>query len=334
MNIITKILSLEVTELCNLSCKHCLDGKSCNVVMSDEVIEGIFREVCIVDELLLTGGEVFLAYDRVKRVLELARKYDVKISRCSIITNGCIYDERIYRLLDEYFHDDYSIYISSDDFHEKSISRIYNGDGVSNNPSLYPKSMDDVNNNMLRHVLNAHFKGFKELGDKLINVGRAKNIDAPKFDFEVIGYFYDFFKDFLMVGPVIFISAGGYITEGNDEIEHYRDGSIGNVLNDSISNSIIRGGLHMQYNDPKDFWLFLTRREDDYRHLKGKHYILEDGHMKEIEINIDESYKEEMKRFMEFMKSCKSGDDMLKKILTYDFSKYPYDLSLIDHMES
>lgn len=62
MNILTDVLVLEVTQLCNLTCKHCLKGKSCSVFMSDEIIYNTFKEVKIVNTLLLTGGEVFLAY--------------------------------------------------------------------------------------------------------------------------------------------------------------------------------------------------------------------------------------------------------------------------------
>lgn len=331
MKIITKILSLEVTELCNLNCRHCLAGKSCNLTMSDDVIRNVFKEVKVVEELLLTGGEVFLAYDQVKKVLKISSECGAKILNCSIVTNGCIYDERIYKLLDEYFNDDYSIYVSNDDFHDKSIMRIYNKEGKSDNPCLAPRNIQDIKNNMLQHLENPHFGGYKNLGDKLIDVGRAKNLDMPKHEFEVMGYFYDFYKDYLMVGPVLFVSADGYITEGNDEIEHYEKGSIGNVLRESISDSVIRGGQHIKCNDQKEFFEFLARREYEYQSLKGRHYIYEDGKMKEINIKRDESHFEEIMRLQEFINSLENEDDLFKKVLSYDFSKYPYDLSLVDH---
>ena len=40
-----------------------------------------------------------------------------------MLTNGTIYDGRIYELLDEYFGKNYQVGISDDDFHDKSIKK-------------------------------------------------------------------------------------------------------------------------------------------------------------------------------------------------------------------
>lgn len=76
------------------------------------------------ETLDLSGGEVFLGYEQIKMLLEIAKPKGVMIKYCSVITNGTIYDSRIYEILDEYFGENYQVGISDDDFHDKSIRRI------------------------------------------------------------------------------------------------------------------------------------------------------------------------------------------------------------------
>lgn len=326
----TNILSLEISEYCNLDCKHCMNGKSCHVYMSDEVIRATFKNINVVEELLLTGGEVFLCYERVKRVLEIAREEDVEILSCSIITNGCVYDERIYKLLDDYFKDEYVVHISNDDYHDKSIMRIYQGKKASGNPELAPATIEEVRANMLKHMERKSFGEFKELGSRLINVGRAKNIEGSKHPFEVMGYFYQEFPKYFLLGPVVFVSANGYVCEGNDEIDCYEKHSIGNILEEDIKTMVMRGGIEKHFEDPNDFFNFLEERMHSYDTLVGPHYHIIDGKMVEVDIVRDNSYQEEMKRFIKFMDEAPLSTE---RILAYDFFKYPYDLSLTEHIE-
>lgn len=326
----TKILSLEVSEYCNLDCKHCMNGKCANVYMSDDVIRAVFKNINVVEELLLTGGEVFLCYERVKRILEIAREEGANILSCSIVTNACVYDERIYELLDEYFGDEYVVHISNDDYHDKSIMRTYQGTEVSKNPELAPSTIEEVRANMLKHMERDSFGEFKELGSRLINVGRAKNIEGSKHPFEVMGYFYQEFPKYFLLGPVVFVSATGEVCEGNDEIDRYKEHSIGNILEEDIKTMVRRGGIGKKYDDPDDFFHFLEKRMHDYDTLAGPHYHIIDGRMVEVEIVRDNRYKEEMQRFIQFLQEAPVTTE---RILTYDFSKYPYDLSLTEHVE-
>ncbi len=326
----TKFLSLEVSEYCNLDCKHCMNGKSCHVYMSDDVIRATFKSINVVEELVLTGGEVFLCYERVKRILEIAREEGAKILSCSIVTNACVYDEKIYKLLDDYFGDEYVVHISNDDYHDKSIMRTYQGTEASRNPELAPSTIEEVRVNMLKHMERKSFGDFKELGTRLINVGRAKNIEGSKHSFEVMGYFYQEFPEYFLLGPVVFISATGYVCEGNDEIDSYKEHSIGNVLEEDIKTMVRRGGIRKNYKAPDDFFHFLGERIHNYDTLAGPHYHIIDGRMVEVELIRDNRYKEEIERFIQFLGEAPVTTD---RILTYDFSKYPYDLSLTEHME-
>ncbi len=335
MHIITNILSLEVTQMCNLDCKHCLQGKSCAVFMKDEVIYNTFKEIKVVKTLVLTGGEVFLAYNTIKRVFEIAKELNTKILSCEIVTNSCIYDQRIYDLLDAYFGNNYSIFISMDDFHDKSIERIYKDKKIpSKNPELNPNTLEEVVRNMEKHLNNPHFASFKTLGNKLINVGRAKEItNSMKYEYCVVGYFYNFYKQTLLVGPVIFVDANGYIGDGDSEIELREKESLGNVCQESIANCVLNGGIKENFTNLSEFYYFCDKRLKNYYLLADnqKYYRIENKKMKEIEIIKDTSYKEELKQFTKFLSSVNSSEDLFQKIWNYDFSQYPYDLSVVDH---
>lgn len=123
-------------------------------------------------------------------LLEIAKQKDVTIEYCSMLTNGTVYDERIYKLLDEYFEKNYQIGISNDDFHDKSIKRIY-GKNLedSENPDLHPLSVNDVKNKM----------GY---------------------------YFNSISPTALLVGPMIFVGADGFISDINSDLDKRSEQSL------------------------------------------------------------------------------------------------------------
>lgn len=150
--IATPHLGIELTQKCNLNCSHCFRGEAKNISISKDIIEKVFEEIKYVEVLDLFGGEVFLGYEQLKMLLEISKPKGVTIEYCSMLTNGTIYDDRIYALLDEYFGENYQVGISDDDFHDKSIRRIYGKNmNDSENPDLRPLSINDVKNNMSRH---------------------------------------------------------------------------------------------------------------------------------------------------------------------------------------
>ena len=61
-----KTMILELTRECNLACKHCFRGDSQNVYMDTKIIDYIFKNVCRINEFLLTGGEPLLALEQIK----------------------------------------------------------------------------------------------------------------------------------------------------------------------------------------------------------------------------------------------------------------------------
>lgn len=189
-------------------------------------------------------------------------------------------------------------------------------------------------NNTMKHLDNPHFASFKTLGNKLINVGRAKEITYfMKHEYSVIGYFYNYYKKYLLVGPIVYIDANGYIGDGDSEIELREKESLGNVCKDSIANCILNGGIKGNFTTLQEFYSFCDMRLEEHYSLNAdqKYYRIENKKMKEIEIIKDTSYEEEIRRFEEFLASLGRKKDLFQKIFDYDFSQYPYDLSIVDH---
>lgn len=338
--IITPHLGIELTQKCNLDCKHCFRGKATKLSITRLILEKVFDEVKYVDCLDLSGGEVFLAYDELKMLLEIAKEKKCKINHCSMLINGTIYDERIYNLLSEYFGDDFQIGISNDSFHDNSIARIY-GDSTnkSNNPELKPCNLEEVKNNMRKHILDDHCFGFQRVSRHLIENGRAETLDLPKKKFEAMGYYYGLYErkngsNVSMVGPMIFIGADGYISDINTDISKRKEQSIGNILNESIISSVKKGGIKKDFKDVEDFFTSMSQRELDYATHQGDHLIFKNNKMAYTTYVPDEQYMEEINRIPELINGLLDAGSQGKAheyLMSLDFSKYPHDLSRFEH---
>lgn len=272
-------------------------------------------------------------------VLETAKEKDVTIDYCSMLTNGTIYDSRIYELLDEHFGENYQIGISDDDFHDKSIKRIY-GKNLedSDEPDLHPTSVNDVKNNMSRHYFNEHCIGFQRVSNRLINNGRAINTQTPHKDFEAIGYYFNKISEkALLVGPMVFVGADGFVSDINSDIDKRKEQSLGNINEKSISDLVINGGIEIECKDIPEFFELMKKRETDFATHQGEHLGFKNGKMEHIEYKRDESYYKAMEDLPNFLnralKAIKEG--RLEEFIKNDenLKIYPHDLSQIDHEE-
>lgn len=119
-----KTLLLELTRECNLECKHCFRGDSQNVYMDLNIIDYIFKNVCRINEFLLTGGEPFLAVDQLKRISDNIAKENINVGNLIIVTNGTVLSENIIKMLLEMNkRTNLEIRISNDAFHELELDK-------------------------------------------------------------------------------------------------------------------------------------------------------------------------------------------------------------------
>lgn len=117
-------LVIEVTRRCNIACAHCMRGNAENLDISDEYIDSIMSQVGIIYGLALTGGEVSLAPDRLRYILDSAKRHKVKIGRVVLTTNGIQKSAELRDIFEEF--KEYAIIpqlteirISNDKFHTR-----------------------------------------------------------------------------------------------------------------------------------------------------------------------------------------------------------------------
>ena len=111
-------LHLEVTRRCTLECEHCFRGDSQNINIKAETLKNVFSNVDKIDKLLITGGEPFLAINELEEMIDLIKKYNVKIEKINIVTNGTVLSSKVLKVLKSLSQiSDLELSISFDIFH-------------------------------------------------------------------------------------------------------------------------------------------------------------------------------------------------------------------------
>lgn len=283
MHIYTPVLGIEISRKCNLNCAHCMRGISSNISISTDLIDRLFDEVILADMLVISGGEPFLCYEEIKSLCEIIKRKCVQISAVTIVTNGTVYDDRIYKVLEETF-DKVRVNISLDSFHTDSIREIYKVPlSKSTDPRLRPVCLDDIFDNIELHTENKNFGLIIGNPRKLIDMGRAVDVDYSKVPFEPIGYFWTDLSCFVQsenvlgVGPRIYMDALGYITEGNSSYDVREDMSIGNIGIRSLTEMVLENAIGLNVSTYQEFSEFIVSREDENYNRNGKLYTYRDN---------------------------------------------------------
>lgn len=158
-----KTMILELTRECNLACKHCFRGDSQNVYMDTKIIDYIFKNVCRINEFLLTGGEPLLALEQIKCIKDNIMKERINIGSTIIVTNGTVLTKDILNMLFQIdTRTDLEIRLSNDAFHLMEIKE----------KGLESKRKENIE--LLKSCFNVYVPEDKVyLVDR---VGRAKNL--------------------------------------------------------------------------------------------------------------------------------------------------------------
>jgi len=282
MYVLTPIVSIELSRRCNLDCAHCMRGNSENKSISIDLLNKFFDEVKSTNVLVISGGEPFMCYEEIKSLIGIIKIKKVLVPKVVIVTNGTIYDERIYKLLEENF-DEIEINISMDSYHMESISRRYDTQRESNDPRLHPVNLEDIIINLKLHKKSIYFGSIYGEHKYLIDTGRAAELDKPKKPFDALGYFYtDCIKDFIIAGPQIYLDALGYITDGNSEYASREEISIGNIRENTVSELLLKNAIKVKCSTPLEFDEFMQQREYNYQKYRGKNYCYQNNKVIEI----------------------------------------------------
>jgi hypothetical protein len=294
-------------------------GKSKNNKMTRTLLEKIFREIKFVKRLFLTGGEVFTCYEEIKTLFEIIKEKNVTVATVEITTNGTIYDERIYNLLEKYYKNNYFINISIDDYHEAAINE-------SSNKEL-------LKENILKHFEREYLPEITNLYTYLYNVGNAKTLDKPKFDFVSMGYHYCNIEDkILVVGPIIFIDSLGYISDGNTSYDMRESKSLGNINNTSLISSIMSNAVEFKSNNIKSAYKKLDLIEYNFNNFKGKYYDILNNKLVEVKFTKPTIVEEERNKFLKAISNIDLENSSIEEIMScLDFSTYPHDISQTYH---
>lgn len=221
-------LAMIVTQHCNLNCKHCLRGDRCDEKMSKEVIEKTLRQVAVIGNLCLCGGEPTLALDVIYQIFHYIVEHDILVYQVSVTINGTNYSPEFLTLLDyisDYIPDRNVVFaISSDQYHMQELERF-------NLLATYKA-------NIIQYSASPYFIGTRELDPKLklFREGNAENLDSAKtIDLRpldiIITYVNNDIKRLCCIGPMMAVNTAGIITEENaSNYNQYTKYNYGNVF--------------------------------------------------------------------------------------------------------
>lgn len=220
-------LMLIITSKCNFNCRHCLRGNGYTINMSKHMLDEVFKEIKYVDNLIITGGEPFIAKDELIDLLEILRKQKVSIEQFGFITNGTLYDEEIEIILDHYeeytksvatnccsrINPKYHGYIdlSDDEFHQEELIKISN--------NKYFENIEKLKNSK-------YFFGVKHLNNGIETSGNAINLVGDDYNFipPVTYKLYNYQnQEFNYLGPVVTIAPDGKLINCNSYAEMETD---------------------------------------------------------------------------------------------------------------
>lgn len=235
-------LALITTDDCNLNCAHCIRGKKCKKVISDEVIDKTFDNIVLTSTVAINGGEPTLAVDRIEKIMDAIIKRHIKLDEFTVTINGTIYSDELLRLLDEiekYIGDGLyvSFAISLDKYHVEEMKKL----GL----------MESFIENFNKYKENKHFVGTRDINFKLFREGNAVNlsekITVPLRPMKQ--YITYSKKGICCIGPLVTINTEGIVTECDASYDNQRTiYDYGNIFDDSIKNIVLNNGAEIVSN--------------------------------------------------------------------------------------
>jgi len=248
-------LEIQVIQKCNLNCDHCFRGKSTNKRITKEVAEKILENVKYSRCIMFSGGEVALAYNEIKMIIDIIKEKNIKIDYYQIITNGTIYNKKLLDLLKDNFESG-EIFLSCDYFHDKSIKE------------KYKSNLKLILRNLRKIVNDPHFKGINVLPKYIINSGNAKKLrDIYKVSDSAMGFIsYPHTingEHCLKVGPYVSFDVFGNLVDSSSTYELNDNNHYGNIFKDNLFDLILNNSIHI-CNDSNTFLEKLQIRNDEF----------------------------------------------------------------------
>lgn len=246
-------LILEVTRVCNMSCKHCLRGKSQNVYMTREMVDKTLEDIDSINGIVFTGGEPFLNLDIIEYTLEVVKQKGIFVGSFFIATNGKYYEPKQIEVCNAWME-----YIVSMNYDLKSsVSRkfayceeeLFNYSGIA--VSLDEFHEEIPMENYLKYRMLSYYTSIKEHLENekfhVIDEGSAHDNQIGTYhnsDFEVDicldNYDDEVTSENICIDGDLYISANGNVVGDCDmSYDHIDQISIGNIHDNSLLQIII-----------------------------------------------------------------------------------------------
>lgn len=177
-----KNLMINITERCNLTCKHCYITEKNQTDMELNKLLQLVRNFYDLQgiRLILTGGEPFL-YDELKSLLQ--KLTDIPLQKV-LLTNGILIPKQGQEIIDLLKSNHFEVFVSLDGLKESH--------NQFRNAKCFQDTIDGIKR-LLKHDISVsintmvhkeNFHEFDEMGQLLKSLGKIKNwaIDIPTFD--------------------------------------------------------------------------------------------------------------------------------------------------------
>jgi 7-cyano-7-deazaguanine synthase in queuosine biosynthesis/organic radical activating enzyme len=197
-------ITFEITRRCNMRCPHCFKGDAQNKDLSLRYIDIFLAHFRYVDFIAISGGEPFLAKDRIIHIFKVLKATGIRVPSVTMHTNGAFSSSEDIAFVRELnaFSDELNIelaiVVSDDQYHEKvGFDKLLMERNVVRYSEFDYKTSD-----------------FMEGSSAVVKDGRAEE-NIPEATGEHFGLSVDSFEGDTIFGGFT-ITALGKVIVGND----------------------------------------------------------------------------------------------------------------------
>ena len=225
-------LALEITSKCNLECRKCINKKTNNIIMSNEIIEATFNQIYRINALHIYGGEPTLTLDTILNIFKTIVYNHIILEQVVVSINGSNYSYDFLRMLDyislymqcSNIKPDVKFNILRDRHHKKTMREL----------GIYKEALENVK----KYMQSNYFNQF----EKEPSIITKSSIYPDLYVTYMNKYkLYDQKNGICSIGPLITINPNGIITEAYPSIEEQEIlYNYGNILFDSIEDVALK----------------------------------------------------------------------------------------------
>jgi radical SAM protein with 4Fe4S-binding SPASM domain len=180
-----KNLMINITERCNLTCKHCYITDKNQKDMNFEKLLGLIRKFHELQgiRLILTGGEPFL-YDNIKSLLQ--ELVHIPLQKV-LLTNGILIPQQKPEIMELLKKNQFEVFVSLDGL-QSSHNELRNSECFQETIDGIKRLLEyDITVSINTMVHGRNFEEFEEMSQFLRSLGKIKNwaIDVPTFDEQI-----------------------------------------------------------------------------------------------------------------------------------------------------